>query len=148
MNTLEHSYRPASHDAVEARFGRRIVARLNERADQVAPDVAERLRFARQQAVEAAQRIRAGDAVVGVGSAGQGTAILGFSHSRWWLRIASALPLVALVAGLLLIQDSQYRSQISVAAEVDAALLGDDLPLNAYRDAGFVEYLKVPPGDE
>ena len=79
---------------------------------------------------------------------GQGAAILGFSRSRWWLRIASALPLVALVAGLLLIQDSQYRSQISVAAEVDAALLGDDLPLNAYRDAGFVEYLKAPPGDE
>ena len=34
-----------------------------------------------------------------------------------------------------------------VAAEVDAALLGDDLPINAYRDPGFVEYLKAPPGE-
>jgi Protein of unknown function (DUF3619) len=148
MNTLEHSYRAASHDAVEARFARRVVARLNERADHVAPDVAERLRFARQRALEAAQRARATDAVEGVGSTGQGAAIVGFGRSRWWLRIASALPLLALVAGLLLIQESQYRSQISVAAEVDAALLGDDLPLTAYRDAGFVEYLKAPPGDE
>ena len=48
------------------------------------------------------------------------------------------LPLAALVGGLVLIQDWQTRSQISVAAEVDAALLGDDLPINAYRDPGFV----------
>ena len=45
----------------------------------------------------------------------------------------------------MLIQDWQNRTQISVAAEVDAALLGDDLPLNAYSDAGFVEFLKAPP---
>ena len=82
-----------------------------------------------------------------VGLSAQGAALLGFYRSRWWLRIASALPLAALVGGLVLIQDWQTRSQISVAAEVDAALLGDDLPINAYRDAGFVEYLKAPPGE-
>jgi Protein of unknown function (DUF3619) len=148
MTTLEHSYRATSPEAVEARFARGIVARLNERADGVAPDVAERLRFARQRAVDAARRARAANALEVVGVTSQGAVIAGFSRSRWWLRIASALPLAALVAGLVLIQDWQYRSQISVAAEVDAALLGDDLPLNAYRDAGFVEYLKAPPGDE
>jgi hypothetical protein len=95
--------------------------------------------------VEAGRLARAGSEVHGVGLTAQGAAVLGFSRSPWWLRIASALPLVALVAGLLLIQDWQTRSQISVAAEVDAALLGDDLPINAYRDAGFVEYLKAPP---
>ena len=80
-------------------------------------------------------------------SAGDGTAILGFSRSPWWQRIASVLPLAALIGGLVLIEDWQTRSQISVAAEVDAALLSDDLPINAYSDPGFVEFLKTPPGE-
>jgi hypothetical protein len=148
MNSLDHSYQAARHDAIEARFARSIVARLNEHTDTVSPDVSERLRFARQRALEAARLARSAGETEGVGVTGQGAAIAGFSRSRWWLRIASTVPLIALVAGLVLIQDWQYRSQISVAAEVDAALLGDDLPLNAYRDAGFVEYLKAPPGEE
>ena len=30
-------------------------------------------------------------------------------------------------------------------AEIDAALLADDLPPKAYSDAGFAEFLKTPP---
>jgi hypothetical protein len=146
MNSLDNNYRAAAHEALEARFARGIVARLDERANHLAPDVIERLRFARQQALEAGRRARPQGGLEVLGRSGR-SAVAGFSRSHWWLRIASALPLAALVAGLVLIQDSQNRSQISVAAEVDAALLGDDLPLNAYRDAGFVEYLKAPPGE-
>ena len=83
----------------------------------------------------------------GLGVTSSGAAIAGFSRSRWWLRFASVLPLVALVGGLVLIQDWQNRTQISVAAEVDEALLGDDLPINAYRDPGFSEFLKAPPSE-
>ena len=145
MITHQDSYGLAAREATEARFARSIAARLSEHAEHVAPEIGERLRFAREKAVEAGRLARAGNEVRGVGITAQGAAVLGFSRSPWWLRIASALPLVALVGGLLLIQDWQTRSQISVAAEVDAALLGDDLPINAYRDAGFVEYLKAPP---
>lgn len=146
MNTHENSYGLAAREATESRFARNIAARLSERAENVAPEIGERLRFAREKAVEAGRLARTGGEVQGVGVTAHGAAVLGFSRSPWWLRIASALPLVALVGGLVLIQDWQTRSQISVAAEVDAALLGDDLPINAYRDAGFVEYLKAPPG--
>lgn len=146
MNTHENSYRLAAREATESRFARNIAARLSERAENVAPEIGERLRFAREKAVEAGRLARIGGEVQGVGLSSQGAAVLGFSRSPWWLRIASALPLVALIGGLVLIQDWQTRSQISVAAEVDAALLGDDLPINAYRDADFVEYLKAPPG--
>src|SRR5262249_50328730 len=104
----------------------------------------ERLRFAREKALAAGRAARNG---VEVRSAGNGTAILGFARSVWWQRIASILPIAALVGGLLLIEDLQTRSQISVAAQVDAALLGDDLPITAYRDPGFVEYLKAPPAE-
>jgi len=146
MNRTENNYRLAASDVVESRFAHTVTARLSERADTVAPEIGERLRFAREKAVEAGRLARQG-AVYGLGVTAHGAAVAGFSRSRWWLRIASALPLAALVAGLAIIQESQTRSQISVAAEVDAALLGDDLPINAYRDAGFVEYLKAPPGE-
>ncbi|MGZ5132032.1 MAG: DUF3619 family protein [Caldimonas sp.] len=145
MNTNELFYGLADREAIESRFARTIAARLSERAESIAPEVGERLRFAREKALEAGRRGRNGGELQGVGA--DGTALLGFSRSRWWLRIASALPIAALVGGLVLIQDWQTRSQVAVAAEVDAALLGDDLPINAYRDAGFVEYLKALPGE-
>lgn len=147
MNSHEMSYGLAAREAIESRFARNIAARLSERAKNVAPEIGERLRFAREKAVEAGRLARASAEVHGMGVSAQGAAVLGFSRSPWWLRLASALPLAALVGGLVLIQDWQTRSQISVAAEVDAALLGDDLPINAYRDAGFVEYLKALPGE-
>ena len=71
----------------KSRFARSIAARLSERAENVAPDIAERLRFAREKALEVG---RAGArAAPRCSSAGSGAAIAGFSRSPWWLRIAS-----------------------------------------------------------
>ena len=70
--------------------------------------------------------------------------------SRWggrrhrWLRLASVLPLMLLVLGLVLIQHLHDQAEIHAAAEVDAALLADDLPPEAYGDPGFVVFLKQP----
>ena len=144
MSTQDHIYRLSPPETLEARFARGIVARLSEHAESAPPEIGERLRFAREKSLETARRARAEAAAQGVGIDASGAAILGFSRSRWWLRAASAFPLMALVAGLVFIQQWQTRAQISVAAEVDAALLGDDLPINAYQDPGFVEYLKAP----
>jgi hypothetical protein len=55
------------------------------------------------------------------------------------------LPLLVLALGLYLIQQEHGRSQVSAAADVDAILLADDLPPDAYSDAGFLEFLKLPP---
>jgi hypothetical protein len=145
MNQNNSSYQLAARDAVESRFARSIAACLTESAQTVAPDVAERLRFAREKALETARLARDSGGVVGISASG--TAVAGFSRSPWWLRFASVLPLIALVGGLVLIQDWQNRTQISVAAEVDEALLGDALPINAYRDPGFSEFLKAPPSE-
>jgi hypothetical protein len=141
----DSTYKIAAREAAESRFARGVAACLSESADNVAPDIAERLRFAREKSLAIASRAR--DGAHGVGVTSSGAAIAGFSQSRWWLRFASVLPLVALVGGLVLIQDWQNRTQISVAAEVDEALLGDDLPITAYRDPGFSEFLKAPPNE-
>ena len=145
MNQNDTVYRLAAREAAEARFARSIAARLTESSQHIAPDVSERLRFAREKAIGSMRVQRDGPQTIG--RSASGAAVLGFSRSPWWLRFASVLPLFALVGGLVLIQDWQARSQISVAAEVDEALLGDDLPITAYRDPGFTEFLKADPSE-
>jgi hypothetical protein len=44
--------------------------------------------------------------------------------------------------GFVAIQDTLMEHQIQAAAEVDAALLSDDLPPQAYADPGFAEFLR------
>ena len=141
----DSTYQNAAREAAESRFARGVASCLSESADSLPADVAERLRVAREKSLAIARRSRENSE--GVGVTASGAAIAGFSQSRWWLRFASVLPLIALVGGLVLIQDWQNRTQISVAAEVDEALLGDDLPINAYRDPGFSEFLKAPPNE-
>jgi hypothetical protein len=128
-------------DALEARLGLRLAARLSERSEQLQPDISERLRFAREKALERARSARTAEQTV-VLSTGP-SAVLGRGPGLW-VRFASVLPAVALAAGLVLIQYWHTQAQIATAAEIDADLLADDLPPTAYSDAGFVEFLKTP----
>lgn len=138
-----------SVEAMQARFALRITAGLSElQAGSLGPDVDERLRFAREQALLRAREVRPTRlaAPAGVAQSG-GTMALGPDDrpdaTPWWLRLGALVPLAVLLAGLVLI-DSQYtRAQIEAAAELDAAILSDDLPPEAYRDQGFVEFLKT-----
>lgn len=149
MNPRQANAAPAAVASVlEARFGFRIASLLSEQTERLPHDVAERLKFARKQAMDRVQAARqlapAGVATqVSVQGSGRGLSLLG-GGSPGWMRWASILPLVALVAGLFLIQDEFSSAQVQTAADVDAALLGDDLPPSAYDDAGFVEFLKTP----
>lgn len=135
---------PAAFDAMQTRFALRVAAGLTERSSELSPDLAERLRFAREKALERARATRAAAVASPVGVSRGGAALLGLAGSGWWLKFASVLPVFALAAGLFMIQRWQEDAQISVAAEVDAALLSDDLPPRAYSDAGFAEFLKTP----
>jgi hypothetical protein len=143
---INHIIRAANDtDRLEARFGLRIGALLSQQAQRTPHDVSERLRVAREQAVARARRTRPvaaeADVVVGGGGAAR-SAVMGRQPGGWWFRFASVLPLVALVGGLLLIDEWHDRAEIEAAADVDSALLADDLPPDAYSDAGFVEFLK------
>ena len=120
------------------RFGRAVAARLSAGTDELSYEVRERLRAARVRALEARKQAEV-HAPVLVGRGGAAT--LGEGQSLW-NRIASVLPLLALVAGLVLIHSVQSDRRASEIAEVDAALLTDDLPPAAYADPGFVQFLK------
>lgn len=136
-------------EAAQARFSMRLAAALTEhQRGALKPDIEARLSFAHDQAMAVARKARNATtaAPTRVGAAGS-AAVLGggpdFDTTPWWLRLGSLLPLALLLAGLMLIDSRYTRSQIDAAAEVDAAILADDLPPEAYRDRGFVEFLKT-----
>lgn len=131
-------------EAIQARFGLRVAARLNDANRDIPHDVSERLKAAREMALERARLARRTDAASAVHGMGGTLALGGGPRSEWWLKLASALPLVALVAGFIFIERLHTKSQIDTAAEIDAALLADDVPPDAYSDPGFVEFLKMP----
>jgi hypothetical protein len=117
-------------------FGREVARRLSDATAELPYHVTERLRAARAQALAMHKlaSVRAAPAVMVSGN----SAALG----GWWRQVATALPLLVLVGGLFLISSVQNDRRASEVAEVDAALLTDDLPPAAYADPGFVQFLK------
>ncbi|WP_353202493.1 DUF3619 family protein [Polynucleobacter sp.] len=67
------------------------------------------------------------------------------SSNPIWDTIGWLAPLVVLVFGLIGIAEWQGDSRINDIAEVDAALLSDEVPPDAYADRGFMAFLKNGP---
>jgi hypothetical protein len=124
------------------RFGRQVAARLSAGIAELPYGIAERLRAARVQAVARRKPANLVGASTVLASGGAATLTFGDEGVSLWNRIASALPLIALAAGLILIHAIQDERRASEVAEVDAALLTDDLPPAAYADPGFAQFLK------
>lgn len=136
---------PGRVEPIQAQFALRIATHLNERAEQIPHDISERLRVARLQALDRARALRKLSPAPAIAGYNQGGASLALGGPpSWWLRAASLVPLIALIGGLVLIQHRYVEQQIEAAAEIDAALLTDDLPPQAYSDPGFAEFLKAP----
>lgn len=137
-----------SVETLEARLALRLVGELSRESHHVPHDIAERLRVARQEAV----RLRRPEPVhkpafaaawqpSGTTSASLQGDPSESSRARWMPLLLA----LALIAGIFYIQHIHLQSQVSAAAEVDVELLADDLPPDAYIDAGFLEFLKHSP---
>ena len=124
-------------------MGLRIASRLSEQTERLPHDLSERLRVAREQAVARARQVRQAEGVAPVAVQASGASLV-LGSTPIWVRMASVLPLMLLVLGLVLIQHVHQQAEIDAAAEVDAALLADELPPEAYGDPGFVAFLKQP----
>ena len=128
-------------------FGERIAARLEVGARSLPHEVGSRLKAIRMQALSRRKvaNVRAHTAAT-VFSQGNGSATMsmggGGSPPGFWGRMASALPILALVGGLVAIHVVQNDNRVRELAEVDSDLLTDDLPPSAYTDPGFIEFLK------
>lgn len=132
----------AATSASQAEFGARIARTLSRGTDNLHPDLAERLRISRLQALELARVRRL--ALIPATPAAQASGTL-TAPGRWWQRLGIAAPALVLAVGLLGIQVWHEQTQIQAAAEIDAALLSDDVPPTAYTDPGFIEFLREAP---
>lgn len=105
----------------------RKIARLL--SDDVRPDVAARLAAARMRAVQVAPATQ-------VNRAGRALRLsLAWAQLRYWV-LAGALAM-AIAAGHVY----QTNQELDAMADLDASLLADDLPLEAYLDKAFPQFL-------
>lgn len=124
-------------------WGRTLAAHLNVASQDLGHDIGERLRVARQMALKSRptpQRLMRHTLAIQANGTLSGPPDEGLNL---WRILASALPLLALVSGLMFIQTLQQDLAESDIASLDSALLLDELPPNAYTDPGFVQFLKI-----
>lgn len=127
-------------------LGRALALRLSEGATATPHHINERLKAARYRAVVQRRTVvratRFARASYLLTTGGSTAFRAGDEDSGWSRRWAAVLPVVALLAGLFAINTFQMDSRDAELAEVDAALLTDDLPPAAYADPGFIQFLK------
>ncbi len=129
--------------AAEARFGYQVAARLTEGNEQLPADIAEQLKGIRHMVVDRHRVLRAKQAHAEVLTQ-HTTAVLGGSResSSWRLRLGLLLAVPTLLFGLYALQHYQQERFVRKIADIDTALLLDNLPPRAYVDPGFTSYLR------
>ena len=133
-----------SHTSAEMDlWAQQLTSQLNVASLDLDHNIGERLRIARQRALQTrpiTNRLLQGNLAVHA----NGTMSLPPDEGlNLWRIMVSALPLLALILGLMFIQNLQQDHAESTIASLDSALLLDDLPPDAYTDPGFVQYLKL-----
>jgi membrane-associated protease RseP (regulator of RpoE activity) len=138
----------SSLDTKELEFARQVRRALDENAASISPAAVDRLAVARRAAL-ARKKPEPVSAPVFVPAFAGATGVLSgmpqaeAPHRRRspLRRFALAWPLAALVVSLVAIAYWEDQQRTAELADIDAAMLSDDLPLNAYLDHGFNAYL-------
>jgi len=136
-------------DIQERRFAHDIRLALDASADALPRDISERLAAARRMAL-AAKKAEAPAHVPQLALPGAHRGVVFDDEDdtplhragAWMRKLALVWTLVALGAGLLGIYHWQQQKRVEELADVDAAMLLDDLPPSAYADQGFHVFLK------
>ena len=129
-------------------FAKKITTYLDQGAADLKPGTAYRLQLARAEALSRLAdpkrvpepRVAVAHAGVGSGNAGGGRGLSG----KGWLWIGIAL----IVAAGFGFQEWQAYQQLNDIEETDAAILSSELPIDAYLDRGFQNWLKHASFDE
>jgi hypothetical protein len=123
-------------------FAKKITTYLDQGTADLKPGVAYRLQLARAEALaRLADPVRSAEARVAVAHAGGASGAVGGGRSFWssgrtWVGIA-----LIVVAGFGFQQWQAYQ-QMNDIEDTDAAILSSDLPIDAYLDRGFQNWLK------
>jgi hypothetical protein len=128
-------------------FERKVIAALDAGAAELRTGTAYRLQQARAAALarlvepQRAPSMRLAPAYAGGASSGSGGGRTILTRPTLWLGI---LLVVALTIGY---QQWQAWQQVAELEEVDTAILTSDLPIDAYLDRGFQNWLKMLAND-
>ena len=126
-------------------FAYKVRHALNEQLDDLPAATTDRLAAARKAAMsrkKAHVPVQLAQRAARKGFAGNVGNFFGASFSFSSMgRAGAIIPLLALVAGLAGIYQYEEERRIAELAELDAAVLSDELPLTAYLDHGFNQYL-------
>lgn len=134
-------------DANDA-YAKRLAARLNDTLQGIDPNIVERLRFARTQALAMHRAAPtpsrsvlkyAQSALVPAGVVGDTG---GWKDGSWRIRAALGAILLGLAATIYNFGNAAMKQHTQELSEVDMSILTDDLPPGAYMDAGFTVYLQ------
>jgi hypothetical protein len=136
-----------SSDPNTDRWGQYFAQQLTLASPQLSHDISERLRVAHRLAMAQRKPLVQSRLKTGVQNNGHGTLTTPADEGlNVWSALASALPLLVLVMGLMAIQWIQQDQLTLEMAATDSALLTDELPPDAYTDAGFAQFLKQGKG--
>ena len=129
--------------AAEARLGYLIAGHLTARSEELPDEVAERLKGIRQMVVDRRSPQRAIAPVRRLAAAGGGHGgAYGGGDGSWRLRLGLLLAVPTLLYGLYALQHFEQERFVKRIADIDTALMLDDLPPQAYLDPGFRTYLQ------
>ncbi|MBB5367057.1 MULTISPECIES: DUF3619 family protein [unclassified Janthinobacterium] len=122
-------------------FAYKVRHALNEKLDDLPASTTDRLALARKAALSR-KKADAPVKVLARQNVLAGIATHFFAEPMAWLtRMSVIIPLLLLVAGLTGIYQFEQEQRVAELAELDAAVLSDELPLSAYMDHGFNAYL-------
>jgi len=124
----------------ELEFAYKIRRALDQRSQVLDPAVPARLAAARQSALShKKESVRAAAPVLASGAHG---ATSSFRLNRSWLqRLGIAAPILAGLVLFVSLYQYEQQNHINAIADLDAAVLADELPLSAYADHGFNAFL-------
>ncbi len=119
---------------------KKITAYLDKGTAQLKAGTAYKLQAARQAALDAMRLPQHSSELVLADSRGgsQGGGRPLFADARLWIGM------LLLVGGVLFFQNWQIAQQTRDIEEIDAALLTSELPIEAYLDRGFQNWLRQP----
>lgn len=111
---------------------------LNEQLDTLPASTADRLAAARARALACKKPDAPPRTAARRHGFDLGALLSGASLSR----LAVAVPLLALVIGMGGVYQHEQQQRLAYLADIDAAVLADELPLTAYLDTGFNAYVE------
>ncbi|MGV0982561.1 MAG: DUF3619 family protein [Polynucleobacter sp.] len=138
MNRNQDILNPTQAD----QFGLSAAALLREGSQSLPAGIKDRLYAARLKAisVKKPEKVRIAQHVLA-----SSTGTWSSGSRSFWDNVGWVAPLIVLVFGLIGIAQWQQDSRINDIAELDVALLTDDVPPDAYADSGFMGFLKNGP---